>query len=372
MTTVSRPPPEGADLLTHSRRQCFKKCPRKHFYAYELGIRSGTTAKPLRMGGAVHVALDVRGKGEARETAIARAITSYEELPDWASTDELVFEWAIERVKVIELIDGYFWRWEDAKQPGDIEIAEVIQSEKVFRLPILNPDTGKATPTFQRAGKRDKVVRLADGRIAVQEHKTCGQDIGPESDYWLRLEIDEQISEYFVTGRTEGFDIATVLYDVIRKPTIEPRLIPVIDENGFKIVLDAAGDRVFKKNGEPRESGDSEQGWKVQTRRETPKEYGARLRQDIRERPDFYYQRREIPRLDSDLAEHDHEMWQIQQSIREAQKSGRWYRNTNSCTNMGRCEYLRICRNGLRMGDEPPTGFRRVSNVHEELEEADE
>lgn len=330
MTTVALPQLEGAALLTHSRRQCFKKCPRKHFYAYELGIRPERSATPLRMGAAIHLGLDRFGKGDPISLAIATAVAGYEEAPPWADDDEKLAEWMTEREKVAELLAGYFWRWSD-----DLTIAAVVESEHVFTLPIPNPDTGKTTPVFSRAGKRDKIVRLEDGRMAVMEHKTCSEDLSPDSDYWRRLRIDEQISEYVVTARLEGHDVSTVVYDVIRKPSIAPKIVD-------------------------RKSG----------RRETPQEYGARLRTDIRERPEFYFARREIPRLDADLLEHAAELWQIQQTIREAQKSGRWFRNTGACLMMGRCEYLDICHQGLDVASGTlPSGFRRVTNIHEELAE---
>ena len=46
-------------LLTHSRMESFKRCRRRHYFEYEVGLRKQTDAKALRMGSAGHEGLDV-------------------------------------------------------------------------------------------------------------------------------------------------------------------------------------------------------------------------------------------------------------------------------------------------------------------------
>lgn len=349
-----------SNKLTHSRMSAAKTCLKKHYFLYELGIRRDTDARPLRMGSAFHLGLDLWFKGVQQDAAIYRATESYAVLPAWCNTDELVNDWLIEREKVARLLSGYFWRWGDAK-------LEVIASELPFELPIENPETGFATPTFVLAGKIDRIVRLPDGRLAVKESKTCSDDLAPDSDYWRRLRIDQQISLYYDAAQRLGYDVKTVLYDVTRKPTIEPLSVAVLDPDGVKIVLDAAGNRVRNKDGKSwRQSGDAAQGWTLQTRRQTPAEYGERLTDDIAARPDFYFARQEIPRLDADLAEWKQELWDQQLTLRRCQKMGCWYRNTAACISPFRCEFLDVCHNGLT-GSEVPAGFVKVENVHPEL-----
>jgi hypothetical protein len=201
------------------------------------------------------------------------------------------------------------------------------------------------------------------------EHKTASDDLEPDSDYWKRLRIDQQISAYYIAARAKGHDIQTVLYDVTRKPEIGPLQIPLLDGDGFKIVLDAAGERVRTKDGKKwRESGDKEQGWVLQCRIQTAREFGERLTADIAARPDYYYRRQEIPRLDKDIEEFRYELWQMQQQMRDSQKGGRWFRNTSSCIGFGRCPYFDICTNGRDVSESTPEGFVRVENIHPELE----
>jgi hypothetical protein len=366
---ISLPQLPGHDLLTHSRMQCYKQCPRKHLYRYELGVRPDGTAKPLRIGSAVHEGIDYRAKGASILDAINRARLTYGTLTDGSGTAiESVTAFQVEEETVAALLAGYFWYWEGAELPPELRVQRVIESEGSFVHPIKNPDSGMPTPSFKAAGKRDAIVELGDGRIAVKETKTCKEDLSPTSDYWRRLELDSQISGYLCAAHEMGHAADTVLYDVIRKPSIAPKLVPVLDENGLKIVLDRDGNRVVGKKGQPRQTGDSEQGYTLQQQQETPQQFGARLLEDICERPSFYYARREIPRLIEDLDEYRRELWQIQQQMRESQKQGRWFRNTGACLTMGRCEYLNHCRNGIDPAS-PPAGFSRVADLHPELQE---
>lgn len=338
---------DGRSLLTHSRMLTAKTCHRKEWFKYELGLRRASTAKPLRMGRAVHLGIELWEKGQPEDEAIIKAAEDYGVIPDWCKTDEDQIEWLTEAEIVKRLLAGYFWRW------GSYRL-ETVSAEQVYSLPIINPETGKPTPSFTFGGKWDAIIKLADGRLAVRETKTAGADISPESDYWGKLAMDQQISGYMIAARREGFDVRTVLYDVIRKPSIKPKALTKADRSmvansgtyfGEKITID--------------ESGVPE--------RETPAMYGARLNQDISDRPDFYYARREIPRLDVDLEEFAQELWEQQLDTRNRQKTGRWYRNTSACLTMGRCEYFDLCASGWKPDAGTPSGFEIVECVHPEL-----
>src|SRR5689334_7034996 len=100
-----------SNLLTNSRMQTNKTCMKKGFLAYELGLRRIDQAKPLRLGSPVHIGLDLAAKGTPQNEAISAAVAGYETLPAWATTDEDMHEWLIERETVARLLSGYFWRW---------------------------------------------------------------------------------------------------------------------------------------------------------------------------------------------------------------------------------------------------------------------
>jgi hypothetical protein len=222
---------------------------------------------------------------------------------------------------------------------------------------------------FNLAGKIDGIVKMEDGRLAVKETKLFGDDIGPDAELWRRMRIDHQVSLYMTAARRLGYPVDTVLYDVARKPTIKPSMIAVLDELGAKVVLDRYGVRVRTAKGDYRQTGDADKGYTLQQRQMTPDEWGDKLSSDIAERPDFYFQRIEVPRLDQDLTEYQAEIWEIQQAIRAAQKSGHWFRTVSKQT-CDWCSYFDICASGkaITADSAPPEGFVFLSDLHPELE----
>lgn len=333
------------ELLTNSRMSCARTCLRRHCLRYEYGLRAERDALPLRIGSAFHAGKEADDLGiDAIERVRGFELDPYEE--------ELV----------VRMLMGHRWRWEKDEY-------EVIATEQGFELPLRNPETGAPTPNWRIAGKIDRIVRLADGRLALQEYKTTSDDIAPGSDYWVKLRLDQQISLYFLAAREMGFDVQTIVYDVTRKPTLRPSKLPVLDDNKMKIVLDADGARVRTKDQKKwRESADSAAGHVLQTRIETPDEYGERINEEIALWPFHYYQRVEIPRLEQDLEQFRHELWWQQRALREAQLTGRWFRNSSACvTTTYTCEYLGICEQNLTNESPAPNGFVKVENIHPEL-----
>jgi hypothetical protein len=345
------------ELITHSRQACFKTCRRQHWYAYELGIRRTTDAKALRMGSAYHAGIEQLGKGNGLATACQAARDSYQQTPEHVDQ----YDWAIESETVVRMICGYEWRW------SNMAIKDV-ETEKSFELPLRNPSTGRTSRTFTLAGKIDGIVELEDGRLAVKECKLLGDDIGPDSDLWPRLRIDHQISLYVLAARQLGFPVDCVLYDVARKPTIKPSAIAVTDELGAKIVLDTSGFRARTDKGQWRQTSDAVKGYTLQTRLMTPGEWGEKLSDDIAARPEFYFVRNEVARLDHDLEAYECELWEIAQTMHDSRKNDRHYRTVSKNT-CDFCSYFSLCTSGIDAGKESlPDGFVRVSDVHPELE----
>jgi hypothetical protein len=348
----------SSPLLTYSRLATVRRCPRKGYFRYELGLTRDVDADYFRLGKAFHRGLELHGQGHGADAAIEGATESYDTVP--ASLDP--YTWDVERAKVVGLLAGHFWRYEN-------DDLRVTATELPWRMPLRNPDTGAASRTFELAGKIDALAQLPDGRLAVLEYKTAGEDVGPKAAYWLRLRGDAQISMYMLAARALGYDIATVLYDVTRKPTIKPRQIPLLDEDDQKVVLDADGHRVLTKQGKPRQTSDTALGYVLQTRPESAAEFGQRLLDDIGKRPDYYHQRREVPRLHDDLRECEYELWQQAQQLAEMRRHSRWYRNVTP-DNCNRCQFANLCQNNVHVDPaQPPSGYTVMDNVHPELEE---
>lgn len=250
----------------------------------------------------------------------------------------------------VALMRGYHERWQN-------QAWRTIAVEQQFRLPLVNPDSGKPSRTFTWAGKRDAVAEF-DGRLYVVEHKTTSDDIAdPDSTYWRTLKIDSQVSTYQLSAWQEGNKIAGTLYDVIRKPTIRPKQLPQKERAGIASLKRYMGGDVSEAtvwavvDGMDRENGEL---------------FGLRLESDIRENQAKYYQRQTLTRFDHELAEFATELWQIAQEIRETNNRGTHFRNSGACMLYGRpCEYLGIC-SGF---DNPDSDKWIKANPHKELNE---
>ena len=360
MTTVSLPQLAGADVLTHSRIATKQACPRKHYYAYELGIRPADPAQHFRVGGAIHQGLDAIARGADLLAAIWIATAIYSEIPAWANTPELTEDWVVEREIVARLLSGYHWYWSGAGETP-ITPVEVVASEIAFDVEIKPSLPGRRpmrTMTF--SGKIDKIVKLmglADciQPLAIMEHKTTGESIEPGSDYWLVAELDPQTLRYAYAARKLGHAVETVVRDVVRKPSIRPRKITKAEAAQIATDGTYCGETVPEVHRSVK-AGDVEPAVL----------YGARLTQDIAERPTFYFARREIPLRRADIDDVMNQVWAEAHAIREARARGIWPQNRSACLEYGRCPYLSHC--GRITPDAIPNGCVRLENVHPELE----
>ena len=319
-------------LLTHSRMASARRCLREHYYRYELGIVRYTEAQYFKVGHAIHQALETWHSTKDADKTVAA----------------LNLDDAYDQITALVLIDGYI----DHTQPLNFEVAE-----QEFHLPLINPESNYPSRTFELAGKIDGLT--AD---AVVEHKSTTEDIGPDSDYWLRLRVDPQISLYaLASGRNK------VLYNVVRKPSIRPKQVPELDADGVKICIDdITGERVKNKDGKTWKQSACD-GCHLVSRIETPEEFGERLREDIKSRPDFYYARREIPILDDHLEEFRREVWQQSKLLLECQNSGYWFRNVNKFT-CGNCQYAPLCLQSIQVYVDPETGLVQVPSGYVKAE----
>lgn len=313
-------------LLTNSSLTAFKTCPKKYELAYIKGIVPVQDSEPLFFGSLLHAGLEewaTRKKGDPSrvDAALVRMNDIYQK-SGWQ--DEYLL------YKAFALLRGYDAVYEN-------EPYEVVVAELQFVAPVINPETAQVSRTYDMAGKMDRLIKDANGRIVLLETKTTGEEIeDPASDYWRKLAIDSQVSTYYLGAEASGYKIETCIYDVIRKPTIRPKQV---------------GKEIDPKD--PK-------------RTETPKEYYDRLVKDIEERPNFYYARREVPRTASDLSDHLFDVWQTAQTIRTYENKGKFPRYTSSCvTTRGRCPYFEGCIGQASFDD--PSKFKKKAEKHQEL-----
>jgi len=330
--------------ITHSSMSLAKTCLRAYEFRYVTGIVRERTDPPLRIGSLFHEGLE------------KKAIPDKPEYPDWCRDPEERYKHDCDYELAVAMVRAYLEYWED-------DACETIVAEQMFSSAIYNPATGRSSRTVEVGGKVDKIVRLPDGRKALMEHKTTSEDLEPDSYYWSRLMLDQQVSLYYMHA-----DVETVLYDVTRRPALRPKMVPVLDEHGFEVVVDdETGDRVFKKNGEPRKTAGK--GMTRETEPEDPYDFGERVYAAMSEEPERYFARREIPRTEADIEEFQKELWIQAKILYECTQRKFFFRNTNACKTWGRpCQFFDLCYCGWRPGYPLPVGYV-FRTAHSELKE---
>ena len=375
--------------------QTYKACPIRYRIGYVEGIRLAEDPPPFRMDTAWHRGLEVLEmiagtlvgdveitEDNRLEIAVTEATAVYQDIPAWADATE----WAVEREIVANALAAYHWLY------GTGSEYETVATELQFELPLVNPETGHATPNFVRVGKIDRIVRhKGTGRLMIQEYKSTSKSIDSGSTYWDRLRKDTQSKFYITAARdlqyANGLNgrgvsagdgdvgdpaISGLLHDVFHKPTIKPSKLTMGESAEFVKTGDYCGQKfvVGDDRGctEPMILVDGvraeiEPGKKEGTfaLRETPGMYGARLLQDMTQRPEFYFARREIAFTDAELEDFRYQVWALQKTIAEMTNSGHWYENEQQCEATFKCAYCNICYQNVDVfhGATPP-GFKRL------------
>lgn len=233
----------------------FLGCPRRFFYSHEMRWIPQQEADALSFGKAWHSLLEYYGKsGEAYSVALMK----------WLDLNEEQIVNALNDEAFAMLVAMAFEFDATAKNMGEIFETEAPFS---FRIPSTH---------WRVNGIIDAIHH--DGFPI--EYKTTSSTIEPGDFYWLRLKANLQAITYAIITEAN-----TVRYVVARKPRLQRKQVPLLDENGNKIVTYADGMRAFNKNGTPRQTGGD--GLIVQSRKETNDEYIERMRGDLKSSASF-------------------------------------------------------------------------------------
>jgi len=316
---------------TNTALSTARRCLRQYELRYDQQLeRDGFDSEALQVGQAWHKAHDVRAKGGNPYDAISKHAPG-------AKWNE----------KLRRLFAAHVGYWQD--QPF-----EVIESERKFCI------THKGV-TYE--GQLDGDVKLSDGRTCLLERKTSGEDISAGAPYWDRLRLDTQVGIYALALPQRP---SLILYDVVRKPTINPKAIAKADILRLRKDLKKLGAANYYNEVFTAEQLE----WSLVNRRESLELYGARLTADIGDRPEFYFQRRPVPRLSADYESLLSDLDSQVQVIEQARSVGSFYRNPDQCNAFGRCDFFELCTNNLhpRAGEQPPEGFHRREHLHPELQ----
>ena len=306
------------NLLTSSRIRAAHACPRLDHYRYGLGLVAPSTGA-MAFGTAIHAGLEAWWStmrdglpGDALDAALSAASVDLADPYDLARAEAMLTAY-----------DVRWQRWACS--------VEVLAIEAEFRAPLRHTD-GRTARTWSLAGKLDALVRLADGRVAIVEHKTTSRDASAGTEYRARLTLDPQVSVYHDGAAALGYAADLCLYDVLVKPSQKP--------------LTASAEIKLKKDGTPRAG--------QRTADETPEEYRARLIEAIAADPERYLIHAEIVRTERDRAEHGADVWETVHAIEHHRRRLPVLppRHASACFAHGSpCAFLPLCEGRGRIED---------------------
>lgn len=252
---------------------------------------------------------------------------------------------AVWAVKLARLFAAYDWYWRD-------QVIALTETEKTFRVTL----NGR-----EYEGQMDGKLLTPDRRRGILERKTTSESVGAESDYWKKLRLDVQVGLYGLAEGRPDF----IVYDVVRKPTINPKNLVKIDAKRMRMELASKGLATYFGEQFTAEQMDGpltigEEGLLL---------YGARLTADIGDRPEHYFARREVPRTKKDYDELEDNLERQARTLDFLEANDAWHRNPDACHAFGTCAFFSLCANNVRprRDEAPPEGFRRRQHRHPEL-----
>ncbi len=99
---------------------------------------------------------------------------------------------------------------------------------------------------------------------------------------------------------------------------------------------------------------------------ETPEEYRERVREDIAAGHERYFQRREIPRTESQLRDYLNDAWQLGRGMADMASDGFAPRNPDACHRFGACAMWLVCSTSSHPSNFPGE-YRQSDVVNPEL-----
>lgn len=314
--------------LTNSERSCYRRCPRKWYYNYQLLRVPVQTSEPLWFGSAIGKGLDAIWDGRSD---FLKPFSAYIEKHGYKDSEKLL----VPNFKGEAMLTAYSRLYLD-----DLDTYEVIATEH----PISYDMNGVTLK-----GMLDKVLRhKISGKLYVLDHKTTKDDIqDPSSDYWQIKILDPQLVGYKVALEAEFGEPVSMIYDSIKK-------------HGSK------GPKLRK--GVRKKQSESDEAWEMRKADETEswKEYADRLMSDYCDNPDEYFRRRVIERSKEELVEWEGEFMTDAHAIEHAKGGAAHPKNHGSCGKAHyKCEYFNVC---TKMDSIESDNFVTKKFRHPELE----
>lgn len=322
--------------ISVSSASAFATCPRRFYYSHELRWVPEVEAPALAFGSAWHALLERAAQLQSRNALalISDLLADGHDIKD----ADLAMLMAMASAFLGQLgVDRF--------------LASIAATEERFSFAL--PGTN-----WRMVGFIDAVT--TDG--AVVEYKTTSRDVSAGSDYWTRLRFNLQVLAY---SRLGEHGTLRAVYVVARKPALRPKMVPLLDADGLKVVtVDATGERALTKAGKPKQTAG--EGETLQARAETTEEFAGRLLDTLQASPSDYFATCE---MELDPADVDEALQTLATVVREVEllrgiaagmeRPDRAWRRNCSEFNCQNCPFAGPCLFTLaNPADGVPAGFR--------------
>jgi len=365
-----------------------KACPQKFRLKHVCQIAPVEDANSLRIGGSWHKCHEVYAnvlraarlvgsttpggdefeKQQAMDAVVEYLNTAYSKIP----AGKTPLEWAAERAILLTSFCVYIAYYAEQQ-------LEVVATEQKFEIPLMHPRIGMpVNPKLAViTGRMDSIVKF-NGNFCVLERKSTSSNISEGAEYWNLLRKNEQVLIYALALRNMQDKFpgsqGNTLYDVWRKPQIEPKLLSAADclhfEHSKTYFRQEFTVENSVKDGEiiaifvNKESAELKPLIKGYTLRETPGMFAARLQETMTADPAKYFQRREIARTEQEIGEFERELFSVYTAVRIFGEESCYFSNPHSCKSPYPCEMIPICygpgAESVTADSEPPAGFCRL------------
>lgn len=300
-------------ISTYSMWSLFRNCRKAADWRYLQNVVPLERDGNLNYGSLIHDCLETWHRYRNPEQVLSLI---NQRCPDRAHDERQRRDWHL----ATAMMTGYVNRYSD-------EEFEVVELEKVFQGPIVNPETGAASRSFVLSGKVDGIVKIGT-EYFVLEHKTASL---LDSDYLERLWTDFQITLYaYYVEQTLGLPITGILYNVLVKAKLQQSAGETEEE------FEARRAELLAKS----KTG------KSSAKRRTPEsddDFQARLAEKYADPAMFHREKLYLSRDRFEILRA--ELWELTQAFLDARRRGVFYQNTSHCFQYQRpCPYFALCR----------------------------
>jgi len=256
-------------------------CPMKYKWHYIDGYTPYKKSNHLTLGSAIHSAFDMYYNKFPDEEVMKACKDMIDAEISKASPAES------EDLHLLKYVLLGMW----INFPKSLSSFNKIDPELKFRIKLFDD--------IWFVGRVDGLVRDDEGRLWVRELKTTSMSF---QQFERRSKTATQGTAYVWAMRKLGHPVVGMMYDFIKKPLLRKGVRDDVDT------------------------------------------FGARIMDDYKKRPEFYFKRHFSYRNEEELALFEEDLLKTALEIRDRAKNNNWCRNQDQCWNFNsECPYLKIC-----------------------------